>query len=166
MIVNMSCTSTVSLSLEGKNLWIIQSLPISSKILFQSKMLFNMIVVLPFSLFCSIVFMIELKVSPILAILYILVSVVTVSFSTVLGMCVAIHFPKFEWENEIEVIKQSASSTIGVFSSMIGYLVLVVITYILSMVIPGEIVLFVLAAILGFVTFVLYGHVIRQKIKV
>lgn len=94
MIVNMSCTSTVSLSLEGKNLWIIQSLPISSKILFQSKMLFNMIVVLPFSLFSSIVFMIELKVSPILAILYILVSVVTVSFSTVLGMCAAISFSK------------------------------------------------------------------------
>lgn len=166
MIVNMSCTSTVSLSLEGKNQWIIQSLPISSKILFQSKMLFNMIVVLPFSLFCSIVFMIELKVSSILAILFILVSVVTVSFSTVLGMCAAIHFPKFEWENEIEVIKQSASSTMGVFSSMIGYLVLTVITYILSMVIPGEIVLFVLAAILGFVTFLLYGHVVRQKINV
>ena len=140
MIVNMSCTSTVSLSLEGKNLWIIQSLPISSKILFQSKMLFNMIVVLPFSPFCIIVFM--------------------------LGMCAAIHFPKFEWENEIEVIKQSASSTMGVFSSMIGYLVLTVITYILSMVIPGEIVLFVLAAILGFVTFLLYGHVVRQKINV
>ena len=166
MITNMSCTSTASLSLEGKNLWIVQSLPISSKIVYQSKMLFNIIVVLPFSLFSSIVFMIELKVSFIIGILYILVSVSTVSFSTVLGMCASIHLPKFEWENEIEVIKQSASSTIGVFSSMIGYFVLGAITFILSKVIPGEIVLLGISVVLGFAALLIYRHIVKQKLNV
>ena len=41
-LLSMSCTSAVSLSLEGKNLWIIQSVPVEPSAVFKAKMLFNL----------------------------------------------------------------------------------------------------------------------------
>ena len=158
MFVNMSCTTAVSLSLEGKNLWVVESLPIERKTLLQSKMLFNLILVLPVSLICSVLFMIELKVSFIQMLLYFVVSVISVSLSTVWGSWINLHFPNYAWENEVEVIKQGLSSMLGIFSGMIGYLIMAVLAYFLSGIIAGEIVLLIMCILMGTAASVIYRH--------
>ena len=41
-LIMMTCTTSVSLSLEGKNLWILKSLPITKEEIYKGKMLFKM----------------------------------------------------------------------------------------------------------------------------
>lgn len=163
MLVNMSCTSAVSLSLEGKNLWVVESLPIERKTLLQSKMLFNLILILPVSLICSVLFMIELKVTFVQMVLYMAVSVTSVSLSTVWGSWINLHFPNYTWENEVEVIKQGMSSMLGVFSGLLVYLVMAMLAYFLSSVIAGEVVLLVLSILMGTAASVVYASDIGKK---
>lgn len=156
MIVNMCNTTAVSLSLEGKNLWIVQSLPISNAILIKGKMLFNVMLVLPVSLICSIVFAFALKVSVGYVCLYLLFSVASVCFSTALGAWINLHFPNYEWENEVEVIKQGMGSMIGIFSGMLLYLVLAFAAFFLSSKIPEEIIILLATLILLLMGLVIY----------
>lgn len=164
MLVNMTCTSSVSLSLEGRNLWIVESLPISLKSLYQGKILFNILLVAPVSLLCSIIIMAQLHVSALQALFYIAVSVVTSVFSSVLGMWINIHFPKFDWENEIEVIKQSAATAFGIFAGMLGYLLLAALTFAVSTKIPGELVLLSLLLLLAAGAWLLYRACVNSDV--
>ncbi|MFW5795153.1 MAG: hypothetical protein ACOCV1_06675 [Bacillota bacterium] len=108
-------TSAISLSLEGKNLWIIKSLPIRAKTIMFSKMLFNILLGLPFACFFIICLAIALNFSFIQIILLILF---VTSFSLItssLGSVINLHFPKFSYKNETEVVKQSAGAFLGMF---------------------------------------------------
>lgn len=164
MIVNMSCTTAVSLSLEGKNLWVVKSLPISAKTLLEGKMLFNLILVMPVSVVCNILMMATMGVSLMQAVLYLLISVVTVLLSTVWGMWINLHFPNYTWDNEVQVIKQSITSLFGICSGMIGYLILAVITYFMSSIIAGELVLVIVSVILLVLSGLCYRSVTHAKI--
>ena len=158
MLVNMCNTTSVSLSLEGKNRWIVQSLPISKKVLLQGKMLFNIVLVLPISLICNVLFVYKFQVQVGLAILYLVFSVVSVCFSTVLGAWINLKLPNYQRENEVEVIKQGASSMLGIFGSLVFYLVLAVLALGLSGMLAGEWILLGACVLLG-----LLGGVLYQK---
>ena len=152
IIVNMSCTTAVSWSLEGKNLWIVESLPISKAMIFKGKMAFNLLLVMPVSILCTMIFIFTLKVPFLLAILYLLISSLSVCFSTAWGMWMNILFPNFAWENEVEVIKQGMSSMIGIFSAILFYLALGAITFFLSNMISGEVIMAGIIIILFLIT--------------
>lgn len=156
MLVNMSNTSAVSLSLEGANLWVVQSLPITRKTLLKGKMLFNIMMTLPVMLICSVIFMIELHVGLVLSLLYILFAVVSVLFSTVFGTWLNLKFPNYQWQNEVEVIKQSASTMISVFASIILYLVMAAATFALSSMIAAELVILGFCVVMGILGTLLY----------
>lgn len=149
MLVNMCNTSAVSLSLEGRNLWVVNSLPIERRTLLKGKMLFNIVLVLPVSVICSLIFILEFRVNVIKALMYLLFAAVSVLFSTVWGMFINIHFPNYHWENEVEVIKQGMASMIAIFSAMMGYLAMAAAAFFLSSVIAGEAVLLIASFILG-----------------
>ena len=138
MVVNMCNTCAVSLSLEGRNLWVVESLPISKRTLYKGKMLFNICMVLPVSIICSVIFIISLRVNVVKALLYIVFAVASVTFSTVFGMFINICFPNYQWENEVVVVKQGMSSMIGIFSSIIIYLAMAAGTFYLSGNLGGE----------------------------
>lgn len=156
MLVNMCNTCAVSLSLEGRNLWVVNSLPIERRTLLNGKMLFNIVLVMPVSIICSLIFILEFRVNIIKALMYLLFAAASVSFSTVWGMFINIHFPNYQWENEAEVIKQGMASMIAIFSAMIGYLAMAAAAFFLSSVIAGEVVLFMASLILGVAAFVIY----------
>ncbi|MGM0495900.1 MAG: hypothetical protein ACQERX_04480 [Bacillota bacterium] len=108
-------TSSISLSLEGNNLWIIKSLPIKAKTIMFSKMLFNILLGLPFAYFFIICLAIGLNFS---LTQILLLSLFVTSFSLItsgLGSVINLHFPKFSYKNETEVVKQSAGAFLGMF---------------------------------------------------
>ena len=158
MVVNMCNTCAVSLSLEGRNLWVVESLPISKRTLYKGKMLFNICMVLPVSLICSVIFIISLRVNVVKALLYIVFAVASVTFSTVFGMFINICFPNYQWENEVVVVKQGMSSMIGIFSSIIIYLAMAAGTFYLSGNLGGELSILMFSGILAVLAAVLYGR--------
>lgn len=152
MLLSMTCTTSVSLSLEGKNLWILQSLPIDWKMILKGKMAFNIILLLPAALVCSICLWITLQFDILTFLLYLLLSFAMISFSTVIGMWFNLCFQKYQWENETEVIKQSASGTLGILVNVFLELILMVVTVALSFFIDGRIVLLGISVIFSLIS--------------
>ncbi len=127
--IGMVATTACSPSLEGKNYWIVQSLPIKKKTLYQGKMLFNMYLSVPFMLFSIICLCISAKVPIVESLLYLVLGVALCCFSTAWGCVCGIKHMKLDWENEIEVIKQGTAVAIYLLPNMfvvMGLIVLVV----------------------------------------
>jgi len=109
-----SCTTMASVSIEGKNLWIIKSLPVSTYTIFASKILVNLTVLIP-AVLASIVIGISFKF-PLINGLLILISVISFAvFISLFGLAVNLNFPNLTWSNETVIIKQSMASMISVF---------------------------------------------------
>lgn len=119
LLISMSCPAAVSLSLEGRNLWLVQSLPLAPKTVFQGKILAQWVLSLPVALVCGLGVAIAFPMAPldILAVFaYLLGSGL---FFGVFGCFLNILMPNYAWESEVSVVKQSASSMAGIFGSMI-----------------------------------------------
>lgn len=113
--VSMTYTPAISLSLEGKNFWIIKSLPIQPKTIMYSKIIFNMLLIVPIALISIVLFGISLTL-PILN--QLLMMVLVILFASVISFFDAIvnlYMPKFDYVNEVEVVKQSAGALLGIF---------------------------------------------------
>ncbi|MBQ3374678.1 MAG: hypothetical protein IJG40_16255 [Oscillospiraceae bacterium] len=128
-LIGMVATTACSPSLEGKNYWIVQSLPIEKKTLYQGKMLFNMVLTVPFMAFSTLCLCISAKVPVLNTVLYLVLGFALCAFSTAWGCVCGIRHMRLDWENEIEVIKQGAAVAIYMLPNMfvvMGLMVLVV----------------------------------------
>ena len=132
-LVGMLATTACSPSLEGKNYWILQSLPIEKRTVFQGKMLFNLALSVPF-MTLSILFMcIASKAAALDTALYVLLGLALCGFSTAWGCVCGIRHMRLDWENDIEVIKQGAAVTIYMLPNMVVAIGLMVVSVILGM---------------------------------
>lgn len=113
-----SCTTMASISIEGKNLWILKSLPVSIPLIFASKILVNLTIHAP-AVFASILIIITLKIPFIMSLLIILTAVSFAVFISAYGLVINLSFPNLTWSNETVIIKQSTSSIITIFTGMI-----------------------------------------------
>ena len=128
-LTGMVSTTAMSPSLEGKNYWIMQSLPIRMKSVYQGKMLFNMFLTVPAMAFATLCMCISAGVPVLHTLLYLLLGFVLCAFSTAWGCVCGMRYMRLDWENEIEVIKQGAAVTIYMLPNMfvvMGLTVLVV----------------------------------------
>ncbi len=132
-LVGMVATTTCSPSLEGKNYWIVQSLPIEKKTLYHGKMLFNMYLAVPFTVFAILCLCISAKVPALNILLYLALGVILCAFSTTWGCVCGIRHMRLDWENDIEIVKQSTGVAIYLFSNMIPVMGFCVLSVVLGM---------------------------------
>jgi ABC-2 type transport system permease protein len=108
-------TPAVSLSLEGKNLALIKTLPIHPWVIFKAKIFFNLWLTLPavvltmliaFPMFSFTVF--DWFVG--LAMLVVFAMLLSVFF-----LYINLWFPRFDYHHEVEVVKQSLAALLAVF---------------------------------------------------
>jgi len=113
--VGMVYTSAVSLSIEGKKLWIVKSLPVAPPTVMDAKLAFNVLLgSLPAAVALPL-FAIGFGI-PFLDAAAMLCAVFGFSLLTsAVGSIVNLRFPKFSFHNEVEVVKQSLAALIGVF---------------------------------------------------
>lgn len=116
--IGMVATTACSPSLEGKNYWIIQSLPLEMKTVYQGKMLFNMILTVPFAVFSTLCLCISADVPVVNTVLYLILGFVLCAFSTVWGCVCGIRHMRLDWENEVEVIKQGTALVVYMLPNM------------------------------------------------
>ncbi len=103
----MMPSSAAALSLEGKSFWIVQTLPISSKQLFHSKILAHLSIAVPFTLLSSAILAFSLEMLPLQRLATFIMPLCYVILSSYIGLTLNIKFVNFKWENEVEIIKQS-----------------------------------------------------------
>lgn len=159
----MSCTTCVSLSLEGKNLWILQSLPLETKTVFKGKILFNLFLTVPAGLAVSLAAAVRFPMSWGMRGLVILIPAVYAVFTSVLGMYFNVKLARYDWSSETVIVKQSASSLAGIFSGFLNGLIPMVIVLVLPEGL-AQAVMFILAAVEGALAYLLFRHVCRMKI--
>ena len=108
-----------SVSLEGKSLWIYQSMPISAWQVLKAKMNLQLIMTMGPALFLCICLLIALQTAPLTAVLLLLTTMVFVVFSDAMGMWLGVLRPNLHWTNELYPIKQSLNVLIVLFSGTI-----------------------------------------------
>ena len=138
--IGMMATTVCSPSLEGKNYWIVQSLPITKQDLYKGKMLFNMYLTVPISIFTTICFCISAGVPLIESALYVVLSIILCAFSTTWGCVCGIKHMRLDWENEIEVIKQGSATSIYLLPNMFVTMALIVGTVVLGMIVDHKLI--------------------------
>ena len=131
--IGMAATTAMSPSLEGKNYWIVQSLPIEKKTLYQGKMLFNMYLTVPAMAFATLCMCISARVPLIDTVLYLVLGLALCAFSTAWGCVCGVKHIRLDWENEIEAIKQGAAVALYMLPNMFVVMGLVVLVVILGL---------------------------------
>ncbi|SMC34344.1 ABC-2 type transport system permease protein [Oscillospiraceae bacterium] len=125
----MVSTTTCSPSLEGKSYWIVQSLPLDRKKLYQGKLIFNMILFAPVGTLVTMLMCIAAHTGLINTLICMLLSIALIFFSSSWGLVCGIRFMKLQWESEIEVIKQGTAVVVYMLPNMfvnMGLIVLMI----------------------------------------
>lgn len=164
-IVCMTNTTAVSLALEGKNIWLIKSLPIPSKTLYDSYLLTNLIFTVPTSIICSTLFSISLKTGFIGTILIILTPLSFTLFTAVAGIFIGNRMAYYDWQEETQLIKQSIMSLIGMLGGMLLILICGVIANIGILPIAANGITFILNILVLVLAAVIYLHESHRPIK-
>ncbi len=160
-LIGMVSSTAATPSLEGKNYWIVKSLPIPEKTLYQGKMLFNMYLTVPVAVFTTAAICISAKTPLLMSLLSVVLSVMLCAFSTAWGCVCGVKHIKLEWENEIEVVKQGTAITLYLLPNMIATMVLIVLSVFLGMKLNGNLVVIILIFIVTLLTFMSYRKVVK-----
>ncbi len=113
MIIGLANPTTGSINIEGKNFWIIKTLPISYKTYLRNKLRFSFILTIPACLIASTVAVIVKHDNWIEIVASYLLPIIYVILNSLIGMITAINHPKLKWSNETEAVKNSASVVIS-----------------------------------------------------
>lgn len=113
----MSSTTMASISLEGKNIWIVKSLPVKPQAVYASKIAVNLTILLPVFLDILIIGVV-LHLELLTVLLIIIMALATAFFVSLYGLVINLVMPNFDWNNETVVVKQSAASMIVIFTGM------------------------------------------------
>lgn len=114
----MTSITSSMISLEGKSINILKSLPIKTYKIVQSKVLTAVLIMLPCILIGDIICFIRFKFDIIDIVLILIASVLFPVLSETIGIIVNLKYPKLDAQNDTEVVKQSMSSMISVFLGM------------------------------------------------
>ena len=112
-MVAMTNTAAVSLALEGKNIWLIKSLPIPPKTLYDSYLLTNLTFTVPTSAICSLLFSISLKTGFVGTALMFLTPLSFSLFTATAGIFIGNRMAYYDWQDVTHLVKGSLMSAIG-----------------------------------------------------
>lgn len=105
--------SAVSLSMEGKAWWLTKTLPVRTKDLLGAKILMSVLLHAPFLLIASVLTVISLAPDAWTGCVMFLTPFVLDAFSCTWGLFINTKLPRFDWDSEVYVVKQSAAAGVG-----------------------------------------------------
>ncbi|MEG2086844.1 MAG: hypothetical protein RR022_01505 [Angelakisella sp.] len=108
-----------SISLEGRQLWILREAPIAVNLLFLVKAGFQLLLTLPCLLVSVVCVMVSFSLAPMDALLLFVLGAALAAFSAPFGLFVNLCLPKLDAANDTVVVKQSSSAIIGIFAPML-----------------------------------------------
>ncbi|MBO4361136.1 MAG: hypothetical protein J5822_09700 [Eubacteriaceae bacterium] len=117
MLGSMNDMAVPSVSLEGKSIWIPQSLPVSPGTVIASKAAVQIILTGVPMLFASVCCVSVLRANLALRVLVVCMSMACTVFSALFGIFLGLKMPSLSWTNEITPIKKSVSVLISIFTS-------------------------------------------------
>lgn len=123
LCVAMSSTTHPSISLEGKSLWIMKMIPVNTNYILLSKVLVNLTFVVPIILITSTFFGIYLHFELGNFILLYLLPLLYIVLVSIVGLILNLWFPRFDYDSEMKVIKQSLPAFLNIFIGIFSVIV-------------------------------------------
>ena len=115
LMASTSYITAPSISLEGKNLWIYHSLPITAWQVFKAKIKLQVyVLIIPVIAFITVGAII-VKASAIISILCALCAIAYIIVHAEFGLIINLKFPNFNWRTETVPVKQSLSVILALF---------------------------------------------------
>ena len=114
-LASMNDMAAPSISLEGKSIWIPQSLPVDAKTVIRAKTMVQLILSCIPMAFALVIFMIILPSGVEVKILLCVFGLVYTAFFSVVCTFLGLRFANTNWTSEIVPIKQSASVVLAMF---------------------------------------------------
>lgn len=112
------CISTPSVSLEGKNIWILKSLPVSAKSILLAKLTAHCLLTVPVSLVSGGVLCVVYGCSAVSVLLCVVISGLLCLTNGLLGMICGLKWARLDYISEAYPCKQSVSVLVTMFSMM------------------------------------------------
>ena len=162
-----SITSSM-ISLEGKNINILKSLPIKVKDILKSKILACLLITTPILLLGTLLLIIKFKINIINALILLLLTIIIPLVNHLLGLIINLKHPKLDFDSPTDVVKQSASVFI---STMLGgFLALASIGIVLAIFNKYNVTIFLLIAlslylIIDFILYKLLNKIGQKEFK-
>lgn len=117
LILSMSVITAPSISIEGKSIWLLRSLPLSSREILQTKLNMSNIMLVPAALFMSICCCIVLRTSSWLIVFLFIVPVLLALLNSNMGLIANLRHPFMDWTSEMQAVKQSTAVLIAMLIS-------------------------------------------------
>ena len=109
MVGSMNDMATPSVSLEGRNLWLMQALPVEPRLVLLAKLALQLLLSGVPTLFCAVCAIVVLRLTAVQAFLFTLVLLGYVLFSAASGLALGVRMANLTWTSELVPIKQSVS---------------------------------------------------------
>ena len=116
-IVGSNIISGVSVSLEGENIWILQTSPVPTKKILLAKAVFHFLWTAPLALLSGVVLCVLFKLGTLFSALLLVAILAFSAFFAVFGLFINLKMPKLHWTSEMACVKQSFSAFLSLFSS-------------------------------------------------
>jgi ABC-2 type transport system permease protein len=159
VISALNTVSAPSISLEGKNLWIAKSLPVQTIDILMAKVQMHLLVCGIPALVSGLICAIALQVGALELFLILVVPLLLTFLMAQFGVVMNLQFPKFDWINELQPIKQGVSVLLTMFGAMALIAAIIVLyAFVLSKAVNVELYLTVCAALFAVLSGVLYGY--------
>jgi ABC-2 type transport system permease protein len=117
--VSMTTISACTISMEGKNIWLLKSTPVNEKKLFLAKSTLQMIIILPFVLISGAIISLSMDFAVFDWIIVLTIPTMTCVLFAFGGVLINLWLPMLEWEDETKVVKQSMAVLVAMLSGMV-----------------------------------------------
>lgn len=129
LLGTMNDITVPSISLEGKNLWIVQSLPVSPWQVLKAKIKLHLVLTIVPMLICTACVEYVLTPDSFSMIMLPLLVVLVVCISALSGLIIGLLLPNLNWSNETAAVKQSFSVMIALFGNWVFVIAVYAIYY-------------------------------------
>lgn len=116
MISSMTTISSCSVSLEGKNLWIVKSMTVASARVLKAKLALHLLVSAPGTFLVQIVFCMLCRPTGLGMVWMLLIPQLFGIALALIGLWANLRHPKLDWQSEAQAVKQGISVAIAMFS--------------------------------------------------
>ena len=165
MISSMDAVTAPSVSLEGKNIWLLQSLPIDTKEVLISKLKLHIVLGSVPAVITAVLLGISLNTDILTIAASCIYCLVFITADAEAGLAVNLKKPMLVWTNETVPVKQSYSVAISLFGGMGASLLLTALFYPLSSFCSAAVYLLIMSLILSVLSYYLYRWLMSKGVK-
>ena len=122
-LAGMTMFSASSVSMEGQNIYMLQSLPLPGHTVLKAKLVPHIVLSAPLTLAASVTCAIAIRPSPAVIVALLIVPQIYNAAIALIGLTMNVALPRFDFSDETQVLKQSGAVGFTMLIGMVGSIV-------------------------------------------